>query len=85
MIKDTRLRILTTIGLGGNNSSKKPAAMVRPEDAILMSHASDSEFKIDFGIRSRYSESKNGFEIVLSRRNRLIQNKNFFSRNTPPF
>ena len=51
MIKDTRLRILTTIGLGGNNSSKKtPAALVRPEDAILTSHASDSEFKIDFGI-----------------------------------
>ena len=35
MIKDTRLRILTTIGLGGNNSSKKPAALVRPEDAML--------------------------------------------------
>ena len=33
MIKDTRLRILTT---GGNNPSKKPpAALVRPEDAML--------------------------------------------------
>lgn len=39
MIKDTRLRILTTIGPGGNNPSKKPAALVRPEDAILTSHA----------------------------------------------
>lgn len=38
MIKDTRLRILTTIGLGGNNPSKKacgPGPTGRRNDCLL--------------------------------------------------
>lgn len=72
MIKDTRLRILTTIGPGGNNPSKKACgpgptgrcntyvACLAPQDKVKANvvwivpdfHASDSEFKIDFGVKS---------------------------------